>query len=121
MNITIQRKPLKIPFDTTNFRYLLLWVVVGWTLIGLVLYLSLTSDPPQIVDFPFADKLKHFFAYSVLMGWFCQLYVSSKRQLFLAIAFCLMGISLEFIQDWGGQRYFEFADMAANTAGVFLG
>ena len=90
-------------------------------MVALVFYLSLIADPPTIVDFSFADKFQPLLAYSVLMGWFSQLYGSIKRQLFFAIAFCLMGISLEFLQAWGGHRYFELADMVANSAGVFLG
>jgi VanZ family protein len=107
--------------DTSPFRYLLLWVIIGCSIIGLVLYLSLTSSPPAIAGFPFADKFGHVLAYSVLMGWFTQLYNSKKHQLILVIFFCLMGVSLEFIQGLGGHRFFEYADMAANTAGVFLG
>ncbi len=107
--------------DASRFRYSSGWVAIGWCMIGLVLYLSLTSNPPDVLDFAFSDKLGHLFAYSVLMGWFSQLYQSKKHQFFLAAGFCLMGISLEFIQGWVGHRYFEFADMAANTTGVFLG
>jgi len=31
-----------------------------------------------------------------------------------------MGISLEFLQDWGGVRHFEVNDMIANSSGVLL-
>ena len=104
-----------------NFQYLFVWVFIGCLVVALVFYLSLISNPPEVIEFPFADKLEHLLAYSVLMGWFCQIYASKKYQLILAVVFCLMGLSLEFIQGWGGHRYFEFADMAANTAGVLLG
>jgi VanZ family protein len=103
------------------FCYFPIWVVIGWALVGLVLYLSLTSNPPQVGDFPFIDKFNHFFAYSVLMGWFSQLYQSTKHQVIWAVGFCLMGVSLEILQGLGGHRYFEYTDMLANTAGVFLG
>ena len=94
---------------------------MGWILIGLVLYLSLTPNPPDTLDFVFADKLEHLVTYSVLMGWFSQLHQSTKHQVFWAVGFCLMGVSLEILQGLGGYRYFEYADMAANTSGVFLG
>ena len=104
-----------------RFQYFLLWGSIGWIMVGLILYLSLTSSPPEIVSFPVADKLEHLLAYSVLMGWLSQLYVAGKHQLMWAVGFCMMGVSLEFMQGWGGHRYFEYSDMVANTAGVFLG
>jgi VanZ family protein len=103
------------------FKYLLFWVFIGCIAVGLVFYLSLISDPPKVYEFLYADKLEHLLAYAFLMGWFSQLYNSRKKQIILATAFCLMGISLEYIQGWSGQRFFEYTDMAANTAGVFLG
>ena len=112
---------LLISANASNFYYYPLWMVTGWIMIGLVLYLSLTPSPPDVLDFSFADKLEHLFAYSMLMIWFSQLYNSRKHQLLLAAIFCLMGISLEYLQGWGGHRYFEYSDMVANTAGVFLG
>lgn len=104
-----------------QFRYFLLWHLSGWSLVSTVLYLSLVPSPPEVLDFAFSDKLEHLFAYSVLMGWFAQLYVLRLHQIFIAIALCLMGLSVEFIQGWGGYRFFDVADMAANSLGVLLG
>jgi hypothetical protein len=102
------------------FQLLPLWVTIGWALIALVVYLSLTSSPPEVLEFAFADKVKHLLAYSVLMGWFGQLYPSVKQQAFWAFIFCLLGIMMEFGQDWGGQRTFDVFDMLANGCGVLL-
>lgn len=107
--------------DTSPFHYSLLWRLLGWLMIGVALYFSLVPSPPEVLDFAFSDKLEHLFAYSVLMGWFGQLYVSKQRQVILAVAFCLMGVAMEYAQDWGGHRFFDVADMAANTLGVLLG
>lgn len=104
-----------------RFRFFLLWLLIGWALIAMVLFLSLASSPPDILGFAFADKLKHLFAYSVLMGWLGQLYVSVRQQILWAVGFCVMGITLEFVQGWSGYRFFDVADMAANTLGVLLG
>jgi len=104
-----------------QFQYFLLWRLAGWGLIVSVLYLSLVPAPPEVLDFTFSDKFEHLFAYSVLMGWFAQLYVLRMRQTFIAIALCLMGISVEFIQGWSGYRLFDVVDMAANSLGVLLG
>ncbi len=94
---------------------------IGWALITLIVYLSLTSSPPGALEFAHADKLKHLLAYSVLMGWFTQLYLSLKVQLVWALAFSLLGVAMEFAQGWSGYRVFDVADMAANSLGVLLG
>lgn len=104
-----------------EFQWYRLWVSVGWALVSIVIYLSLIFAPPNILEFTFADKLKHMLAYGMLMGWFCQLYTTRKSQLVWALAFCLLGIMMEFAQSWGGHRFFDVADMAANSFGVLLG
>ena len=104
----------------SNFNFGGLWASIGWALIALVIYLSLTPSPPEIIEFAFADKLKHLLAYGVLMGWFSQLYPATKSQLFWALVFCLLGVAMEFGQDWGGQRTFDVFDMLANGSGVLL-
>lgn len=87
-----------------------------------VVYLSLTATPPPIVPaFEYGDKFSHLLAYSVLTGWFGQLYTRIATQFWIFVAFCLMGVSLEFIQGMGGTRMFEYADMVANTLGAGLG
>lgn len=98
-----------------------LWIVLGYIILGSIIFLSLTPDPPVVMVFPSIDKIEHLLAYMVLMGWFCQIYLSRKRQIFLAIMFCTMGIWLEFMQYWGGHRLFEYEDMLADSMGVFLG
>ncbi|HHI92123.1 MAG TPA: VanZ family protein [Gammaproteobacteria bacterium] len=105
----------------SEFQWYGLWVSVGWALVALVIYLSLSFNPPSILEFTFADKLKHMFAYGVLMGWFGQLYSARKSQLIWALAFCLLGVTMEFAQGWGGHRFFDVVDMVANSIGVLLG
>ncbi len=98
-----------------------LWLLCGWAMLATVIWLSLTGDPPQIAEFPFADKLKHFLAYAVLMAWFGQIYTTVTTQRGWLIGLALLGVALEFLQGWGGQRFFEYADMLANTLGALLG
>lgn len=106
---------------SSEFQWYRLWVLIGWTLIAMVVYFSLSASPPKVLEFTSGDKLKHLLAYGVLMGWFAQLY-PAKNQLFLwALAFCLLGVVVEFIQDWSGYRFFDVVDMAANFIGVLLG
>ena len=104
-----------------RFRFYSFWLLIGCALIATVLFLSLTPSPPEPFTFAFADKLEHLFAYSVLMGWLGQLYVSTRQQILWAVGFCVMGVALEFLQGWGGHRFFDVADMVANTLGVLLG
>ena len=88
-------------------------------MVGVIIYFSLPSSPP-VPGFRFSDKVFHVAGYAGVMSWFAQLYVTQRNRLLCAIGFILMGIGLEFAQDMGGIRNFEFADMVANTAGVIL-
>ena len=100
-------------------RYFPLWLALGWLTVAAVIYLSLTSHPIT-VPLRYGDKWGHLLAYGVLMGWFVQLYQRWGVLLLHALLFMAMGVGLEFLQGYTG-RYFEYADMAANTTGVVLG
>lgn len=89
-------------------------------MIAMVVFLSLTSGPVNI-DIDHIDKVEHTLAYLILMGWFAQIYDSTKTRLLFAVGFIGMGIGLEFLQGMGGVRYFEYSDMVANSLGVVLG
>lgn len=49
-----------------------------------------------------------------------QLYHVRKNISQCGVLLILMGVSLEFIQDLTGYRFFDIYDMMANTAGVLL-
>lgn len=103
-----------------KLRYL--WIVTGYMLVALVLFLSLTSNPIDTgMSFPYQDKLYHAFAYFTLMFWFSQIYHDSFQRKMIAVIFILMGIMLEYLQSFDPQRFAEFGDMVANTSGVVLG
>ena len=97
------------------------WLVLGWLWVATVFYLSLMPDPPEPVSFDGVDKLEHALAYTLLMLWFCQTYVAIHVRIFLFIAFVVMGAGIEILQGLSGYRYFEYADMLANTTGVLVG
>lgn len=97
------------------------WLASGWLWIVTVCYLSLMPHPPQPVSFPGADKIEHVCAYVSLMWWFCQLYTARPARIRLALAFVAMGAGIEVLQGLSGYRYFEYADMLANTTGVLVG
>lgn len=98
-----------------------LWLVIGWTIVLLVIYLSLNQGGIQLSGGILNDKIGHALGYFSLMLWFSQIYKSRGRRIFLAIAFIALGITLEFLQKMGGVRIFEIADMVANTTGILLG
>ena len=77
--------------------------------------------PPQVLDFNAADKLIHLIAYSSMMFWMGQLYVSRRQHIILAVLFSVMGVLIEILQGLGGVRFFEYADMLANCSGVLIG
>jgi VanZ family protein len=66
------------------------------------------------------DKLAHVVAYLVLALWFGGLYSGAARGAH-ALGLAVMGVGLEFLQEAGGVRQLEVADMLANGVGVFLG
>jgi VanZ family protein len=107
--------------STSPLNYLSVWLMLGWGLILSIIYLSLDTHPPQIMSFQYVDKLGHTLAYATLMGWFTQFQFSSRQILRNALLFILLGVILEILQGIGGVRYFEYADMAANSSGVVLG
>jgi len=102
-------------------RYQKLWLAIGYALVVLVIYLSVTSTPPDPgIEIPFFDKIGHTLAYFVLMGWFAQLYHEKRQRLIYALSFVTMGVGLEFVQSFDPARMAEFADMVANTSGVIV-
>lgn len=97
------------------------WLAIGWLLIALIGYISLTPSPPAPLHFPYADKLEHLLAYALLMGWFCQLYSARWQRICLALACIAYGGIIELLQGWSGYRLAEWADLLADSLGVALG
>jgi VanZ family protein len=97
------------------------WLLVGYTILAVIIYLSITSTPVEIdIGFPLQDKLFHMLAYFVLMFWFVQIYHARKQLVGHALAFIAVGIAMEFIQSFDPARYAEYEDMIANTLGIVL-
>jgi VanZ family protein len=96
------------------------WIVAGWVLVLVVIYLSVAPAPIDPVADE-SDKISHVLAYSALMAWFANLYNERSPRGMFAAGFVVMGIALEFVQGWTGDRSFEVADMVANAAGVAAG
>jgi hypothetical protein len=97
-----------------------LWRAIGFALVGVVIYLSLTPDPIGI-PVEHGDKYGHVLAYATVMFWWAQIYPNGRVRLGLAAAFVTMAVALEFIQGLTGYRSFEIGDMAVGALGVLLG
>lgn len=105
-----------------HLRLHCIWATFGWFLVGIVIYLSITSQPPRIeLDLPYADKLGHMLAYFTITFWFVQLERATSRRILYGVIFVVLGALLEWIQGFSPIRHFDLHDMVANTVGVLLG
>ena len=104
-----------------NLTYLRLWLSIGWLLIALIVYLSLTPHPINTPHFYNSDKVGHLLAYAALMGWFSQIYRHASQQIKIAMALVGLGITMEFLQGLTHYRMFDYVDMLANSLGVLIG
>jgi len=97
-----------------------IWSVLGYGFVALVVYLSLTDDPPDLGLTVGLDP-GHVVAYLWLMIWFAQLHRGLTARVGLAIAFFAMGAGLEYLQGALGYRHFDYDDMLRNLAGLAIG
>lgn len=104
--------------SASGLRFVLLWQAVGWAMVALVIWLSLTPQPPRPPALLSWDKADHLLAYAVLMFWYAQSFARHWRwPLFL----CFLGFALEVLQGLSAVRTFDLYDMVANLLGVTLG
>jgi VanZ family protein len=104
-----------------ELRYRTIWLIIGYLLIALVVFLSLTSKPVQIdTNLPYQDKLFHALAYFVLAFWFLQIYQIKHHMVFWVVFFLCLGVLMEYLQGLDPARYSEAGDMAANAIGVVI-
>jgi len=94
------------------------WQGVGWAMVAVVVWLSLTPHPPQPPSFLGWDKAQHFAAYGGLMVWYGMSFARHWRWPVFLVG---LGVGLEFLQGLGGFRSFDPMDMVANTLGVGAG
>ena len=96
------------------------WIAVGWFGVALLIYLSLTPQPPEI-PVEQGDKIGHILAYATLTYWWAQLLVTTRRRCWLAAALLALGVAIEYVQGWTGWRSFDYYDMLADAVGIALG
>ncbi len=97
-----------------ELRYRKLWLIVGYLLIALVIFLTLTSSPVHIdTNLPYQDKLFHALAYFSLTFWFMQIYHVRHHAIQWVIFFLSLGLLLEYLQGFDPERYSEGTGSAA--------
>ena len=101
-----------------SLKFLKGWLLTGWLLVALVIYLSLMPPPSHMPGFPGADKLSHVAAYGILALWFGFIYLPGSRYVCFSLGLILMGVVLEFVQGFSGFRRMDYYDMLANASGV---
>lgn len=101
-----------------KLRFTRVWLFIGFLLVALVMCASLMPNPPELTQMQGSDKIEHAAAYFTLTFWFGQIYAKNRARWIVGLAFIFLGVSMEYLQRMTGYRTFEYADMAANTAGV---
>jgi len=106
--------------EEQKLQYFWVWLAIGCLYLAYIIYGSLTPNPVdvQIDDF---DKVMHFSAYALLMIWFAWIFYKPLSRYTMVVLFIALGVGLEFAQQAGGVRYFEYSDMIANSLGVLAG
>jgi len=97
------------------------WLPLGWFSVCMLIYQSLNPSPPELPEWPMADKLAHFAAYSWIMLWFGFIYRPGRKYLAHGLGLILLGVALEFMQGAGGYRSMEASDACFNALGVLAG
>ena len=102
-------------------RFAKVWLPLGWFAVCMLIYESLNPSPPELPEWPLADKLAHFVAYTWIMLWFGFIYQPGKKYLLHGLSLILLGVTLELLQGAGGYRSMEVSDACFNALGVFAG
>lgn len=107
---------------SADLKFRLLWLCIGYSLVALVAFLSLTNEPIDVGEqFLYIDKFYHFIAYFSLTAWFIQIYRGRFQRYLLFIVFIVMGCLFEYLQSFNVNRLVEISDMVANILGVVIG
>lgn len=104
-----------------SFHYPRLWHTLGWLLVVLVVFLSLTPKAPVVLEVPGSDKVNHFVAYLLMMLWFSQLHRQPRRQFWIGVGLVALGVCLELVQGLLAYRSADVLDGLTNGCGVVAG
>jgi VanZ family protein len=99
------------------------WLLVGWLMVGLVVWGCLTPAPPDLelgLKLPQFDKLEHGGAYLLMTAWFAAALPGRTWLVSLALAFAALGGLVEILQYMTGWRDGDWWDWAADCLGIVL-
>ena len=104
-----------------TLRHSLFWKLLAWSLLALVVFLTLTPSPPKVsMAFVSWDKAQHVLAYMALMWLFSMAWEGRALIAWVVFLVCV-GVTLEWLQGIMGVRVMEIWDMLANSMGVVIG
>jgi len=86
--------------------------------LGVITWLALTPQPPEVSNIIGWDKANHGLAFFVLAGLGYFSVQRNERIVWLLLV--VYGIGIEVCQSYFGYRYFELTDLIANTFGIGL-
>lgn len=107
----------------TAIRIHRLWLAAGWLMLAVVLWGTLTPEPPAFISPPVPqfDKFEHFGAFLFLNAWFIAARPKRRGWWLITLAFILLGGLIEIVQGWSGFRDGDWYDWYADSTGVLLG
>lgn len=99
------------------------WLAAGWLVLAIVLWGTLTPEPPAFISPPVPqfDKFEHFGAFLFLNAWFIAARPTRRGWWLITLAFILLGGLIEVMQGWSGFRDGDWYDWYADSAGALLG
>jgi VanZ family protein len=103
-------------------------LATGWLLVTIILLCMPGNNLPQPqgnwFEQLYMDKWIHVFTFGLLVWLFCRALAKANTRacLQLALAGCVYGIAMEFVQKWLiSGRGFEGWDILADAAGCAIG
>ena len=88
--------------------------------VATILWLALSPNPPNPAGLFDLDKVNHVGAFFVLSLLADYSYLAKSALLQKGAALLGFGLLIEGLQYWVGYRYFEFADLVADSGGIVL-
>ncbi|MBM4200810.1 MAG: VanZ family protein [Gammaproteobacteria bacterium] len=108
----------KVRPAASELHFRRLWQGIGWLMVAVVVWLSVTPHPPQPPSLLTWDKAQHLTAYAGLMYWFRQAFAAHWRWPVFLIT---LGVVLELLQSMIPLRNGDLVDVVANSLGVGIG
>jgi VanZ family protein len=102
-------------------RYRAVALFIGFSLVVFLIVVSLINIPPPPPSVRFFDKVEHVGAYAVLALWFGYLYAHRWPYKYFLAFFFILGVVLEYIQEFIPYRVCSWQDILANVIGILAG